>query len=82
MKMWNFLKTASLILALVICLPLTGRAQGAAAGPGKPALYEFGSNYCAACKQMKEVLAAVKASEGRQVKFRLVNGEEDEPQFG
>jgi len=82
MKMRHFLKIAFLTPALAISLSLAGLAQSSGPAPGRPALYEFGSNYCAACKQMKEVIAALKASHGDQVEFRLVNVDEDKPLFG
>jgi len=67
MKMRHFLKIAFLTPALAISLSLAGLAQSSGPAPGRPGLYEFGSNYCAACKQMKEVIAALKASHGDQV---------------
>ena len=82
MKIWRFLKIASLTLALVICLPLTGLAQGSAPAPGRPALYEFGAKYCIPCKEMKEVMAALKTSHGEQVEFRMVYVDEEKPLFG
>jgi thioredoxin 1 len=57
-------------------------AQGSAPAPGKPALYEFGSKYCVACKEMKEVMAALKSSHGDQVEFRMVYVDEEKPLFG
>ena len=58
------------------------RAQGAAPATGKPALYEFGARYCIPCKEMKEVMAALKTSHGDQVEFRMVYAEEEKPLFG
>ncbi len=57
------------------------QAQGSAAAKGKPALYEFGSKYCIPCKEMKEVMAALKTSHGDQVEFRLVYVDEAKPLF-
>ena len=37
---------------LVVWQPLPTQAQGAAPATGKPALYEFGANYCVSCKEM------------------------------
>ncbi len=56
-------------------------AQGAAEGQGKPALYEFGAKTCIPCKQMKEVMAALKTSHGEQVEFRMVYLDEEKPLF-
>jgi thioredoxin 1 len=57
-------------------------AQGATPATGKPALYEFGSKYCIPCKEMKEVMAALKSSHGDQVEFRMVYVDEEKPLFG
>jgi len=57
------------------------QAQGAAAAKGIPALYEFGAKYCIPCKQMKEVMAALKTSHGDQVEFRMVYVDEEKPMF-
>jgi len=56
------------------------QAQDAAA-PKKPALYEFGAKYCIPCKEMKEVMAALKTSHGDQVEFRMVYVDEERPLF-
>jgi len=66
---------------LVVCQPLPAQAQGAAPATGKPALYEFGAKYCIPCKEMKEVMAALKASHGDQVEFRMVYSDEEMPLF-
>jgi len=58
------------------------QAQGSAAAPGKPALYEFGAKYCIPCKEMKEVMAALKTSHGDQVEFRMIYVDEGKPMFG
>ncbi len=57
------------------------QAQGAAPVKGKPALYEFGAKYCIPCKEMKEVMAALKTSHGDQVEFRMVYVDEERPLF-
>ena len=57
------------------------QAQGAAPATGKPALYEFGAKYCAPCREMKEVMAALKISHGDQVEFRMVYTDEEMPMF-
>lgn len=67
-------------LLLWTALPI--QAQGSAPGHGKPALYEFGSKYCIPCKEMKEVMAALKTSHGDQVEFRMVYVDEEKPLFG
>ncbi len=67
---------------LVIWQALPTQAQGSAPAKGKPALYEFGSKYCIPCKEMKEVMAALKASHGDQVEFRMVYVDEEKPLFG
>ncbi|MFZ0052936.1 MAG: thioredoxin family protein, partial [Desulfobaccales bacterium] len=61
--------------------PLPIQAQGSAAGQSKPALYEFGSRYCIPCKEMKEVMAALKTSHGDQVEFRMIYVDEEKPLF-
>ena len=66
---------------LVLWQPVPTLAQGAAPAKGKPALYEFGAKYCAPCKEMKEVMAALKTSHGDQVEFRMVYTDEEMPLF-
>ena len=66
---------------LVLWQPLQTQAQGAAPATGKPALYEFGAKYCIPCKEMKEVMAALKTSHGDQVEFRMVYSDEEMPLF-
>lgn len=67
---------------LVVWQACPTQAQGSAAAKGKPALYEFGSKYCIPCKEMKEVMAALKTSHGDQVEFRMVYLDEEKPLFG
>ncbi len=66
---------------LVVWQPWPTLAQGSAAAKGKPALYEFGAKYCIPCKEMKEVMAALKTSHGDQVEFRMVYADEEMPLF-
>ena len=66
---------------LVAGQPMPAQAQGAAPAQGKPALYEFGAKYCIPCKEMKVVMAALKASHGDQVEFRMVYSDEEMPMF-
>ena len=66
---------------LVIWQPWPTQAQGTAPAKGKPALYEFGAKYCIPCKEMKEVMAALKTSHGDQVEFRIVYSDEEMPMF-
>jgi thioredoxin 1 len=66
---------------LVVWQPLPTQAQGAAPGTGKPALYEFGAKTCIPCREMKEVMAALKISHGDQVEFRMVYSDESMPMF-
>ena len=66
---------------LVVWQPLPTQAQGAVPATGKPALYEFGAKYCIPCKEMKEVMAALKISHGDQVEFRMVYTDEEMPMF-
>jgi len=66
---------------MLVWQPLPTQAQGAAPAPGKPALYEFGAKYCLPCKEMKEVMAALKISHGDQVEFRMVYTDEEMPLF-
>ncbi len=67
---------------LVVSQALPSQAQGSAAAQGKPALYEFGSKYCIPCREMKEVMAALKSSHGDQVEFRMIYVDEEKPMFG
>lgn len=60
---------------------LPSQAQGSTPAKGKSALYEFGSKYCIPCKQMKEIMAALKTSHGDQMEFRLVYLDEEKPLF-
>ena len=55
---------------------------GSAPSQGKPALYEFGSKFCIPCKEMKEVMAGLKAQYSDQVEFRMVYVDEERPLFG
>ncbi|MCK9377935.1 MAG: thioredoxin family protein [Syntrophobacterales bacterium] len=68
---------------LLVWQPLPSQAQAQASAPakGKPALYEFGAKYCVPCKEMKEVMAALKTSHGDQVEFRMVYSDEEMPLF-
>ena len=66
---------------LVLWQPWPTQAQGTAPAKGKPALYEFGAKYCIPCKEMKEVMAALKTSHGDQVEFRMVYVDEERPLF-
>ncbi len=67
---------------LVIWQSMLTQAQGSSPAKGKPALYEFGSKYCIPCKEMKEVMAALKSSHGDQVEFRMIYVDEEKPMFG
>jgi thioredoxin 1 len=67
---------------LLVWQSLPTQAQGSAPAKGKPALFEFGSKYCIPCKEMKEVMAALKSSHGGQVEFRMVYLDEEKPLFG
>jgi thioredoxin 1 len=66
---------------LVAWQALPTQAQGSAPPKSQPALYEFGAKYCIPCKEMKEVMAALKNSHGDQVEFRLVYVDEERPLF-
>ena len=67
---------------LLVWQSLPTQAQSSAAAKGQPALYEFGSKYCIPCKEMKEVMAALKTSHGDQMEFRMVYVDEERPLFG
>ena len=58
------------------------QAQGSPPAQGKPALYEFGSKYCIPCKEMKQIMAGLKAQYSDQVEFRMVYVDEERPLFG
>ena len=84
MNFWRYAVVGLVCLVvgfLVVGQPLPAQAQGAAPATGKPALYEFGAKYCLPCKEMKEVMAALKTSHGDQVEFRLVYTDEEMPLF-
>ncbi|MDD5641356.1 MAG: thioredoxin family protein [Syntrophales bacterium] len=66
---------------LMVWQAMPTQAQGSSPARGKPALYEFGAKYCIPCKQMKEVMAALKTSHGEQVEFRMVYVDEQKPLF-
>ena len=66
---------------LVVWQPGPTLAQSSVPAKGKPALYEFGAKYCIPCKEMKEVMAALKTSHGDQVEFRMVYVDEERPMF-
>ena len=85
MKSWRYGGVPGLICLmgfLLLWQALPSQAQGSAPVKGKPALYEFGSKYCIPCKEMKEVMAALKASHGDQMEFRMVYVDEEKPLFG
>jgi thioredoxin 1 len=84
MKFWRYSVNGLVCLVmgfLVVWQPMPAQAQGAAPAQGKPALYEFGAKYCIPCKEMKVVMAALKASHGDQVEFRMVYSDEEMPMF-
>ena len=58
-----------------------GPGAGFGSGQGEPALYEFGAGYCASCKEMEKVIAALKTSHGGQVEFRMVYVDKEKPLF-
>ncbi|MEJ2672206.1 MAG: thioredoxin domain-containing protein [Deltaproteobacteria bacterium] len=64
---------------LLLCsgLPSPGRA----AAPGRPALYEFGAGYCAACKEMAKIMADLQAHYGQHLEFRQVYASKDKDLF-
>ncbi|MCX5891623.1 MAG: thioredoxin family protein [Deltaproteobacteria bacterium] len=77
------IRAVCLVMGFLLVWPsLPTQAQSSPAAKGKPALYEFGSKYCIPCKEMKEVMAALKTSHGDQVEFRLVYVDEEKPLFG
>ena len=66
---------------LAVWQPGAALAQASAPATGKPALYEFGAGYCASCKEMEKVIAALKTSHGGQVEFRMVYVDKEKPLF-
>jgi thioredoxin 1 len=84
MKSWGYRCVLGFICLgfLLLMQPWPTQAQSSTPTKGKPALYEFGSKYCIPCKEMKEVMAALKASHGDQVEFRMVYVDEEKPMFG
>ncbi|PIU54097.1 MAG: hypothetical protein COS90_02535 [Deltaproteobacteria bacterium CG07_land_8_20_14_0_80_60_11] len=84
MKFWRHYVVGLVYLVmgfLVVWQPVPTLAQGSAPAPGKPALYEFGAKWCVPCREMKEVMAALKISHGDQVEFRMVYADEERPRF-
>ena len=84
MKFWRHAVVGLVCLVagfMVVGQALPTQAQGAAPAKGKPALYEFGAKYCIPCKEMKEIMAALKTSHGDQVEFRMVYSDEEMPMF-
>ncbi len=85
MNFWRgtFISLFCLVAGLgIFSQPWSAQAQNSAATQGKPALYEFGAKYCIPCKEMREVMAALKASHGDQVEFRLIDVDAERPMFG
>ena len=84
MRSWGYqiIGFICLLGLLFLCQPWPTQAQGSAPAKGKPALYEFGSKFCIPCKEMKEVMAALKTSHGDQVEFRMIYVDEEKPLFG
>jgi thioredoxin 1 len=77
-----------IVFALIITLglallgqPLPNWAQSSPPQQNRPALYEFGAGYCASCKEMEKVMAALQASHGDQVEFRMVYLDQEKPLF-
>ncbi len=74
------------LVGLMVAFAMVWQPLAALAGPapsqGKPVLYEFGSKYCIPCKEMKEVMAGLKAQYSNQVEFRMVYVDEERPLFG
>jgi thioredoxin 1 len=84
MQSWRYrgvLGVICLMGFLVLWQAWPTQAQGSAPPKGQPALYEFGAKYCIPCKEMKEVMAALKTSHGDQVEFRMVYVDEERPMF-
>jgi thioredoxin 1 len=84
MKLWRDRKVIGFICLmgfLVLWPAWPTQATGSAPAKSKPALYEFGSKYCIPCKEMKEVMAALKAQYGHQLEVRLVYVDEEKPLF-
>jgi thioredoxin 1 len=74
--------TILIILGLVALQPWSLGAQSSPPPQqGRPALYEFGAGYCASCKEMEKVMAALKASHGDQVELRLIYADKEKPLF-
>jgi thioredoxin 1 len=84
MKFWRHAVVGLVCLVMgfmVIGQPLPVQAQGATPATGKPALYEFGAGYCASCKEMATIMAALTASHSDQVEFRMVYVDKEKPLF-
>jgi thioredoxin 1 len=84
MKSWR-----NLIIGLICLLSLTMAfgplwpvaAHSSTPPPGKPALYEFGAGYCAACKEMAKILAELKPQYANQLHIRQVYADKDKDLF-
>lgn len=84
MKSWRHLivgLTCLLSLTLVSGPLLPAVAHSSASPPGKPALYEFGAGYCAACKEMAKILAELKPQYGNQLHIRQVYADKEKDLF-
>jgi len=81
-KCYQVMKPLILLAAFfLIFQALPAWSQGSSPLKGKPALYEFGAKYCIPCREMKEVMAALKTSHGDHVEFRMVYADEERPLF-
>jgi thioredoxin 1 len=84
MKFWRHAVFGLVCLAmgfLVVGQALPTQAQGAAPAKGKPALYEFGADYCVSCKEMAKIMAELTKSHSDQVEFRMVYVDKEKPLF-
>jgi thioredoxin 1 len=83
MRMWrhSVLGLIGLLGFLVLWPVWASSAQASAPPQGKPALYEFGSGYCASCKEMAKIMAELQPQYGDQLEVRMVYADKEKDLF-
>ena len=84
MRWWRYSVIGLVCLVvgfLVVWQPWPTQAQSSASPKGRPALYEFGARWCIPCKEMQQVMAALKQQYDDQLEVRMVYVDEQKPLF-
>jgi thioredoxin 1 len=84
MRFWRHYVIGLVCLAmgfLVLWQPWPTQAQSSATSKARPALYEFGARWCIPCKEMQQVMAALKQQYDDQLEVRMVYVDEQKPLF-